>query len=163
MTKFYITRDNHLIRYNVENNTYRFTDIIKNVNPINIEEIPNLGLQEIKREEFSRLMNIFFSKVKHEWVHDGVLYRKLDNFEKNHHSLSANYILGKDVPIHIPKNSLQGKYILVYHWGKVYYHTISYNGYKQGMLIDIKTDRFLQWAQLCHCAPIFNTHTKKIC
>lgn len=108
-------------------------------------------------------MNIFFKNVKHEWTFNGVNYKKIDNFEALGYSLSDNYSLGKDVPFHIIEDKKYfGNLILVYHWGKVYYHTISYNGYAQGQLICPRTFELVRWAQLKHCSPIFNTITKKI-
>ena len=91
-------------------------------------------------------------------------FRKMDNFEDDGYSMSANYVLGKDVPYHIiPGMEWIGNVILVYHWCNVYYHTISYNGYSQGRLIHPTTNQDVRWAKLKHCSPIFNTVNKKIC
>lgn len=156
--KYYITDDNKLIHFNPETKVYKVMNTIsrddKRISP------ENLSLHEIDKNKFSRLMNEFFKSVKHQWVYKSVRFRKLDNFDTNGYLLSKNYVLGKDVPYH---DSSFGKVILVYHWGKVYYHTVSYNGYKQGQLIDINTNKIVRWAQLKHCAPIFNEDTKTIC
>jgi len=117
-------------------------------------DLDKVELTQIKRQEFSRLMNIHYSKVKHNWEFNGNKFRKLDNFE------STDYVLGKDVPLH--DLGALGRCLLVYHWGRVYYHTISYNGYPQGQLIDVNTLKIHRWTKLKHCAPIFNTKEKTI-
>lgn len=55
-----------------------------------------------------------------------------------------------------------GKYVIVYHWGKVYYHTISYNGYDSGQLICPKTLSMVRWAKLKNCSPIMDITSNKI-
>ena len=42
---------------------------------------------------------------------------------------------------------------------RAYYFTVSYNGYKQGQLLDIKTKSFVRAK---HCAPILNVTKIKI-
>ncbi len=52
--------------------------------------------------------------------------------------------------------------VLVYHQGKVYYHTISYNGDRSGQLICPYTFEYVKWCRLKTCAPIFDIEAKKI-
>ena len=145
--KYLKTECNKLIQYNQETNIYKIRNTIDHIDTrLTEQDILNLKYSFIKKQEFSRLMNLFFKNIKDEWKFDYSTYKKLDNFD------STNYILGG-------KNNV----ILVYHWGKVYYHTISYNGYKQGQLICTKTFKLVRWANLKHCAPIMNISTKKIC
>ena len=107
-------------------------------------------------------MNVFFKDVKHHWEFGGTKFRKMPNFESNGYRLSTNYDLGKDVPYHkIESMPYMGNVILVYHWGRIYYHSISYNGYAQGQLINPKTFELVRWAQLKHCAPVFNKKKKR--
>jgi hypothetical protein len=160
--RYYKTDDGKLIQFNPETKVYKLRNTIEKVDTrISPDQ---LDLHEIKKDKFSLLMNEFFKSVKHSWVHNSCKFRKLDNFESDGISLSTNYVIGKDIPLHeIDDMKWIGKVILVYHWGKVYYHTISYNGYKQGQLIDPYTKQLVRWAQLKHCSPIFNEETKTIC
>ncbi len=161
--KYLKTECNKLIQYNQETNIYKIRNTIDHIDTrLTEQDILNLKYSFIKKQEFSRLMNLFFKNIKDEWKFDYSTYKKLDNFD------STNYILGgknnesNAVPYH-KINEWYGNVILVYHWGKVYYHTISYNGYKQGQLICTKTFKLVRWANLKHCAPIMNISTKKIC
>ena len=159
----YYKNDERLIQFNPETGIYKVRNTIsKNVEDkvLPLEVFNLLDKTQIKKDEFCRLMNIYFKNIKHSWEYDHSFFRKLDNFEESGSNLSSNYNLGKDVPYH--EIGRYDKYILVYHWGRVYYHTISYNGYKQGQLIDPKTMQIVRWAQLKNCAPIFNEGTKKI-
>jgi len=159
----YYKSGDKLIQYNPETNVYKLRNTIERIDTrISKEDFILLDAKQIKKQEFSRLMNIFFKDIKHEWVHDHSKFRKLPNFESNGHNLSTNYILGKDIPYHTSEKSYYSNFILVYHWGKVYYHTVSYNGDDRGCLLDINTLKHLRWAQLKHCAPIQNINTKKI-
>jgi hypothetical protein len=162
--KYYKT-EGQLIQYNPETKVYKVRNNIERVDTrIATEDFEKLTKTEVKRNEFSRLMNVFFKDIKHHWVYDNTKFRKLPNFEASGSSLSSNYVLGKDVPYHkIEIMPYVGNVVLVYHWGRIYYHTISYGGYAQGQLINPKTLEFVQWAQLKHCAPVFNIDTKKIC
>jgi len=162
--KYYKTDCDKYIKFNPETNVYRLGNtILEKYRVIPVDEFESYNTTEIKNAEYSRLMNIYFSNVKHEWEFEGVKHRKLDNFEENGISLSANYQIGKDVPFHqIGIYNYQKKLILVYHWGKVYYHTVQYNGDGVGQLICPYTHEYVRWAKLKHCSPIFNTVTKKI-
>lgn len=160
--RYYKTNCGKLIQFNIETKVYKLRNTIQTTDKrISVEDFKNFNSIEIKKDEFSRLMNIYFKNVKHEWIHDGVKYRKIDNFEGKGILLSDNYKIGKDVPYH-HISKYEKNYIIVYHWGKVYYHTISYNGYAQGQLIDIKTNKTVRWARLKNCAPIFDTVKKQI-
>jgi hypothetical protein len=162
--KFY-TSNNLLIRENPETKIIR---VCNRTNKINIDnhiitsdEFSQMEKKQVKKDKWSELMNNWFRSVKHEWIHDFSNFRKLDNFDFR---LSSNYLLGKDVPYHKLENKpYYGNLVLVYHWGKIYYHTVSYNGYPQGQLMDINTFKFVKWTRLKNCAPIFNVNTKKIC
>jgi len=152
-----------LIQYNPETNVYKKRNNIQLIDTrISKEVFDSLTKNQIGHQEFCRLMNIYFKDIKHEWKHDHSYFRKLDNFETDGYSLSSNYVLGRDVPYHtIEGKPYFGRVIMVYHWGHVYYHTISYNGYAQGQLINPKTLELVSWARLKNCAPIFNEGTKK--
>ena len=157
----YFKADNKLIQYNPDTKIYKIRNIIDGSGVISAEEFKSLNSQKITKQNFCHEMNVYFKNVDHEWEFQGNEYRKLDNFESNNMLFSANYKIGKDIPYHeigLFKNTV----ILVYHWGKVYYHTISYNGYKQGQLICPYTNKILQWARLKHCAPVYNITRKKI-
>ena len=164
--KYFKTSD-FLIQFNPETSVYKIRNTIStdvNDKVISEEKFNSLSPTQIKKTEFCRLMNIFFKNVKHEWVYNHTHFKKLDNFEESEFSLSSNYIIGKDIPIHlVGTGTYKQRCILVYHWGRVYYHTISYGGYKQGHLIDLNTFDFVQWARLKNCSPIYNENTKIIC
>ena len=165
--KFYISND-LLIRENPQTKIIR---VCNRTNKINIDnhiispdDFSIMEKKQVKKDKWCQLMNNWFRYVKHECVHDFYNFRKLDNFEASEHSLSTNYILGKDVPYHTLENKpYYGSFILVYHWGRIYYHTVSYGGYAQGQLMDINTFQTIKWTRLKNCAPIFNVNTKNIC
>lgn len=160
---FYKSECGKLIQYNKDTETYCVKNSIKNEDKrISIDVFNSLITKRIKRQEYCRLMNIYFKDIKHIWTFNGVDYQSIDNFEYKNYNLSANYKLGIEVPYHEVGNTYKRKMILVYHWGRVYYHDISYNGYKQGQLYDINTLKTVQWCQLKNCSPVFNKQTKKI-
>ncbi len=155
--RHYLMKNGDLVQYNQESKVYKKRNNIEHIDTRLTEEffLENVDKQ-IKRGEFSRLMNEFFKNVKHQWRFENTDYEKADNFEDSEYCLSVNYEVHK-----FPRHT-SGKHIMVYHWGRVYYHTISYNGYKQGQLINIKTGEYVRWAQLKHCAPVRNVNTKQI-
>jgi len=161
--KYFKTNNDLLVQYNTETNVYKIRNTISKENHIlSKEEFEALNPIQIKKDKFCQQMNIYFKNVKHEWIHEGVRFRKIDNFEKSDYNNCTNYIW-KDIPKHHLKDKPYfGELILVYHWGRVYYFTFSYNGYPQGQLIDTKTFDLVQWAKPKHCAPIFNIDTKQI-
>ena len=161
MMKYFKSECGKLIQYNHETGVYKIRNAIKHIDTrLTEEEVLNLNCVVVKKQEFSRLMNVFYKNVKHKWKFDYSTYRKLDNFEDENSCLSSNYILGGKKGNH---NSVPYHVVLVYHWGNVYYHTVSYNGYEQGQLICMKTFKLVRWAKLKHCAPIMNTNTNRIC
>jgi hypothetical protein len=163
--KYYKSGDNKLIQFNLETKIYKLRNNIEKIDTrISQEDFNNLNTIEIKRDKFSQLMNEYFRDLpKHQWQFDYNNFKKLPNFEAKNSSISDNYILGKDIPYHkIEGKEYLGNLILVYHWGRVYYHTISYSGYPQGQLINPKTLEIVRWAKLKNCAPIFNIERKKI-
>lgn len=168
MDKKYFKVNTDLYEFNSSENCYKQKNVISFLCPkYNKEDFFNLNPIKIKKQEFCRLMNIYFKGVKHEWKYylnnDECEFKKIDNFETKDYSLSTNYVLGVDVPYHvIPGKEYLGNLIIVYHWGRIYYHTISYNGYPQGQLITIKEHKLVRWAKLKHCSPVFNKTTKKI-
>lgn len=160
---FYKSECGKLIQYNKETETYCVKNSIKKQDKrISIDEFNTLNKIRINRQEYSRLMNIYFKDIKDTWTFDGVDYQSIDNFEYKNGNLSANYKIGTEIPYHEMNNKYIRNVILVYHWGRVYYHDISYNGYKQGQLYDINTLKTVQWCQLKNCSPVFNKQTKKI-
>lgn len=166
--KFYKTEDDKLFQFNPETKIYKLRNTVELIDPrISDDEFKVLATREIKNAEFSRLMNVYFKDVKHSWRYNYNNYRKLPNFEAEGHSFSSNYKLGEDVPYHDLSNgniwSYLSRLVLVYHWGRIYYHTVSYGGYPQGQLINPITMDVVRWARLKHCAPVFNEDIKKIC
>lgn len=161
--KFYKTECNKLIQFNPETGVYKQRNLTSKTVVFSKEVFESMKSKQIKRDEFSRLMNIYFKDVNHSWTFEGKSYRKLDNFEDSGYRIISNYNGGSDIPRHKTGSMAYDDMILVYHWGKVYYFTISYNGYKQGQLVDTKTLSHVRWAQAKHCAPIFDETRKKIC
>jgi hypothetical protein len=159
----YFKTEEYLIQYNPETKVYKIRNTIKREDTrLTKEEFTALNPVKIKKDKFCELMNIYFKNVKHSWEYQGVHFRKLDNFEDNGWNMCVNYEFHK-----IPRHSIGGKgwgdnLIMVYHWGKVYYFTFSYNGENRGQLIDPYTHNLVQWASPKHCAPIFNEDTKQI-
>lgn len=151
--KFYRT-ELHLIQYNGDTKKYKIRNTVDKDNIFLCEEeFKSLNPKQIKRQEFSRLMNIFFKDVKDTWVYDFTTYEKYGSFYND-------LIIGKDVPLH--KLKYNGYGVLVYHWGRVYYHTISYNGGEHGALLDVKTQKFLRWANIKHCSAVRNKVNKRL-
>ena len=152
---YYNTPCNKLIQYNQVTKVYKIRNEIKHTNKIlTLDEFHELNPINIKKDKFCELMNIYFKEVKHEWVYEGVKYRKLDNFYTNYNDYQKH-------PRWSIKNKL-GVYLLVYHWGYVkWWCQYGYGG--KGILYDIKEIKSLQWCDLKNCAPIFNTQTKEIC
>lgn len=153
--KYYIA-DDKLIKLNLNTNTYRLMNsIAKESKSITLEQFNLLNAKEIKNCEFSRLMNIYFKNIKHEWTYNYSSYKKLDNLDDN---LLMYYKMGK--------YNLNDTYLsnlkLVYHWGKVYYLLYGGQYAPKGQLIDIKTGNILRWVHIKNVAPIINTNTKQI-
>lgn len=162
--KFYISECGKIIQYNIDTDTYTIRNNVKLKDKrITTEYFLTLITKKIGKQEFCRLMNIYFKDIKDTWIFEGNEYQSLDNFERSDISLSANYKVGQEIPYHkVGKFNSNRDMILVYHWGNVYYHDISYNGYRQGQLYDTKTLNSVQWCQLKNCSPIFNKNTKTI-
>lgn len=164
--KYYKSECGMLIYHNTDTEIYvHKNNISKDDKRMSKEQFDMLSVKEIRNQEYCRLMNIFYKDIHEEWCFENSNYISKDNFISNDFRLSANYNIGTQIPFHDVNNPGETYYymknlILVYHWGKVYYHTISYNGYKQGQLIDPVTHEFVRWSQLKHCAPIYN---KTIC
>lgn len=158
--RHYLMKNGDLVQHNEATNVYKIRNNIKHIDTRITEEFFQENLdKQIKRSEFSRLMNIYFKNVKHTWKFEHTDYEKAENFESSGYSLSINHDVSK-MPRH--GEGYFNDLIMVYHWGRVYYHTVSYNGYKSGQLMDIKTGNFVRWAQLKHCAPVRNVNTKKL-
>ena len=155
----YYKSNNLLIQFNPETKIARIKNTIGKNKIISIDEFNSFEKTQIKKDEFSRLMNIFYKDIKHNWEYENQKYKKLPNFESKDYSLITNYDFNK-----LPKHDcgVYGKCLLVYHWGKIYYFTVSYNGYEQGQLLDIKTKSSVRWARAKHCAPILNITKNKI-
>lgn len=150
--KYYKTDCGKLIKFNEQTSKYRVTSSPREF--ILQEDFILLNTKEIKLNEFSRLMNEHYSIVKDNWIYNGIKYQNLDTFG------SSKYFIGVDVPFHtIPHNN---HVVLVYHWGKVYYHTVSYNGDRNGQLFDIQTGQYVRWANIKNCSPILNMDTQQI-
>lgn len=73
-----------------KNGTYK---VLNDINPyvITEDEFYNSEPKGLKNSEFSRLMNIYFNKVNHKWIHEGVKFKKLPNFESDDYRLITNY------------------------------------------------------------------------
>lgn len=148
--KFYKDQAGDLFSFNNDVLIKKNVIVKQPVIPVTKELLPTL--HEIKRDEFSRLMNVWFKATTHEWEYNGEKFKKLPNIESNSRYFCTNY---QDVDF--------GPYPTpVYHWGRIYLFTWSYNGYPQGQLIDIRTGKYVRWAKSKHCAPIFNVTRNKI-
>jgi len=159
---FFISECGKIIQHNKETETYTIRNNIKLKDKrISFDDFILLKTKKIGHQEYCRLMNMYFRDIKETWIFEGKEYQSLDNFERTNVSLSANYQVGKEIPFH-DIGKIKRNVILVYHWGHVYYHDLSYNGYKQGYLYDTKTLKPVQWCQLKNCAPIFDKQRKKI-
>lgn len=142
-------------------------DIKKDDKSISKEYFETLKSTKIKKNDYNRMMNEWFKDIHDEWTYKGHDYVSKDNFKTDGKSLSTNYVIGRDVPFHDINEPGEDYYylkhlILVYRQGKVYYHTISYGGYKTGQLVDVNTHKLVGWCQLKHCAPVFDKTIKKI-
>lgn len=153
----YYQADKKLIHYNPESEVYKIRNVInEQANKfLSLEEFKKLKSKEIKKDEFSRLMNIFYKSVKEEWIHNYTRYKNLDNYETDKDGCCTNYDFNK-LPKHNPEGSFYKNLILVYHWGKIYYFNWSYGGYPQGQLMEPNTLEWVRWAKPKHCSPIFN-------
>lgn len=112
---------------------------------------------KIKKHRYLEELNKFFNNSKYEWEHDGVTFRKLDNFDDNFNPM-------KDIPYHtdIMNNVIGSAFIVMYH-GRLYYTFMSGNYYPQMQLIDFHTKSLTgKWTNIRNLAPVFNTKTKKI-
>lgn len=154
--EYYKTPNGDLMQFNKEKNTCELRNTVED------ERIFLTGFDlkkctQIKYKEFCRLMNVYFKDVQHEWKYNHSYFKKLPNFEsKELEQLSIN----------VPQHDIHYKhsnYFLVYHLGRVYYHTGNINGYNTGQLLNFKTLEFVKWTALKNCAPIINTNTKKVC
>lgn len=157
-SKYYKTVDDKiLVRKSLHKDEYYHTNLLK---PIIIN--PNdFTLIEIKNQEYSRLMNIYFKDIKDEWDykpfpnHSKQTFRKLPNFK----SVDEVYVK-KSIIWHETNNHNQA--IIVYHWGKIYYLIPMYGGFDKGYLLDINTQKFVRWTKAIHCAPILNVSLNKL-
>lgn len=157
----YISEHGQLIHKSEGSGSFKVVNTIKSYY-LSEEELKDIKLRKIKTNDFSKLMNEYFKSVKHKWEYEGVKYKKLDNFESDGRegsftrgNLINNYEYDK-----LPKHD--DGLILVYHWGRLYFFRVSYGGYRQGQLFDLKTKQFVRWTQAKHCAPVMNCDTKEI-
>lgn len=157
--KYFLTTDDKLLQLNPETGVYRLRNTIeRDKEVISKETFDSFDKKQIKKDEFSRLMNIYFKGVKHEWEYDSKKFRKMDNFGV------TDYILGKDVPFHKLEKFQYDRLILIYHWGRIYYHLINYGGYGVAQLVCSRTHKLLnRWVRLKHASPIFCITDKRIC
>lgn len=149
-TKTYFRAGTRLLQYNAVTGLYRVGNSTER--ECLTKDKLDAPLVQLKKQEYSRLLNVFFSTVSHSWEHDGICYRKLDNFE-------PTLVPPKNQPVHDAGGKML---ILVYHWGRVYHFQWSYGGYPKGMLYDMRTGSFARWAQPKHCAPVFNTTNRTV-
>jgi len=161
----YLIRGKEITQFNlVTISVIYISSLQTKVDLIEYDEFVKWEKRELKKQDFSRLMNEYFRDVKHHWEYSGKKFRKMENFEQKGNSLSSNYQLGKQVPYHkLEKKEWLGNLILVYHWGRIYYHTISYGGEGVGQLVCPKTFNLLRWCRLKHCSPVFCITDKRIC
>ncbi len=160
--KYYKTED-LLIQLNPETKVYKIRNNVGiETKLLTKEEFEASNAIEIKKPKLCELMNQYFKDVKHSWVYKGVRFKKLPNFEGNGINACTNYNFKKDILKHELEDKKYGKLAMVYHWGRVYYFTWSYNGYPQGQLINPTTLELVRWARPKHCAPILNEDTNVI-
>ena len=72
----------------VHKNTIKKSD--KRMSKVDFDE---LETTKIKKDEFNRLMNVYFRDIKETWTHDGEDFMSLDNFETTEQMFSSNYKL----------------------------------------------------------------------
>ena len=156
---YFKTKENLLIQFNEKTNIFKARSFVgRKDTRIPKEQFILEDTTRIKKQEFCRLMNVFFRNIKDEWLFEDIKFKKIDNFEFNKNGECINYDLYNDIPLHRVFDSInQQGYIKVYHWGKIYY----YEFYRKRLLC-IKTLKHLQYASLKNCSPIFNKTTKKI-
>lgn len=167
MKHIYKSECGKIIVHYVESGYYVQKNTTETNKVISKEDFDKLVVSKVKKNNYYRMMNEYFKNIHDEWTYNGHDFVSKDNFKFENGNYSANYTLGKDIPFHNLNKPGEDFYYLknliaVYHQGKVYYHTISYNGYDQGQLIDPKTHKFVGWCKLKHCAPIFDKTLKKI-
>ena len=92
MIKYYKSK-HILIQHNTKTNIIRLRNTINNNKILFKDEFDLLEKEQIKKDEFSRLMNIYFKSIKHSWDYHNEKFKKLPNFESNGYKLITNYDL----------------------------------------------------------------------
>ena len=168
--KFYET-NKYLIKHNPDTGVYRIANFIgidKDKRILTKEQFNQLESKSLSKSNFNQKLNKYFRETEHEWIYDGIKFRKLDNFSNE---VYGNRHIGwTTMPKHNPYDKLpphkrgysNHPMILVYNQGRIYYFNWSYGGYEQGQLYDPRTLEFAKWARPKNCAPIFNCETKEI-
>lgn len=127
------------------------------------EEFETSNPKKINKHKYLEELNRFFKNDKFSWEHNGVKFRKLENFECNEWGRIINYNDSKDIPMHDIGKEYIGLCMIVLYHGRLYYTFFSANYYPQMQLIDFHTKELTgKWTNIKNLAPIFNCETKTI-
>lgn len=155
MREYYNTPDGKIITIGCDK-----TIVHQNVFPrviISLDDFNALDKNKIKSHKANEILNNYYKNINDTWLYNNGKYKKMPNFEKIDGKINGNY---PSLPFH--DIHVYGKCYLVWHRGKVYYHSISYNGCDNGHLIDTKTMNSVKWCSLKNCAPIKNLQTGEL-
>lgn len=123
---------------------------------------------KISKGKYLEELNIFFKNAKHEWEHNGTIFRKMENFDLTKYGNVTNYSFGKgikygrDIPMHDIGKTYLGKCFIVLYKGRLYYTFLSGNYFPQMQLVDFFTKELTgKWTSIKNLAPVFNKTTKQ--
>lgn len=108
-------------------------------------------LESIKPNLFNQLLNEWYRTIKHEWIYQGIAYRKDLCFKDNQE-------LYNTLPSHKLYHSDDCK--IVYHKGTLYYACI-FHLYPNLVLFDFKTKEWCRRSNLNGCFAVMNLETKE--
>jgi hypothetical protein len=158
--KYYIDKNGNLIQHNTDTDVFRVrntTDKSKTIIPN--DQIDLSTLTRLKKTKFCEFVNAYFKSVRLNWVFEGRRYKNLDNFDSNGNSYGFKWT---DLPLHEVDGYAYSGLKIVCHWGRVYYFICSGNYFPRGQLVEMKTLKIVQWADIKNCSPVFNYTTKKL-
>lgn len=159
---YYQSECGKLIRHNNETNIIQHVNVVGKRQYLDKNQLNELKTIRLKKNIYFELLNIFYSDVYETWQFEGTSYRNFKQFQIENGAVS-NYKIGEQIPWHnfISDKGYEASAIIVYHQGRVCYHTVMYQGEFTGKLFDIKTKTFMRWANLKHCSPVNNISTGK--
>lgn len=163
--RYYITECDKLIKLYCDHMTYVYMNTISTSDKrLTKSQFDSFRTKQLKKCDYNKLMNEFFKTVEHEWTHNGDRYRKLENFVQTE-TVCDNYALGNQIHYHsicIANSNYKQDCIVVYYRGRIFYHTLMYQGDYRGQLIDMLTLKRVGWTSLKNCAPIVKLSNNKI-